>query len=142
MFPRFFQWSGQPADVLKFSTFIFSGNSTALALKTRAETATSLLQTTRSHLYIAWSKFAQVSFLNRWRFELLPFFMASKILSLFFSQVDKVFFGIPYFAATCSFLFPSSTSFNALYLSLMNFVFNLRLLAIVAMMMNQQESCK
>ena len=57
---------------------------------------------------------------------LIAFFVASKILSLFFSQVDKVFFGIPYFAATCDFVFPSSTSFNALYLSLMDFVFNNR----------------
>ena len=77
--------------------------------------------------------------LNRWRFELLPFFVASKIFFLFYSQVDKVFFGIPYFAATCDFAFPSSTSFSVLYSSLMDFVFNLRLLAIVDMMMNQQE---
>ena len=42
------------------------------------------------------SKFAKVPYLNRGRFELLPFFVASKILSLFFSQVDKVFFGILY----------------------------------------------
>ena len=51
-------------------------------------------------------------------------------------------FGILYFAATCNFIFPSSTSFNALSLYLMQFVFNLSLLAIIAMMMNQQESCK
>ena len=30
--------------------------------------------------------------LNHWRFELHPFFVASKILSLIFSQVDKGFF--------------------------------------------------
>ena len=114
----------------------------ALVLKTRAETATSLLRTTRSHLNITRSKFEKVPYRNRWHFEFFPFFMALKILSLLFSQVDKVFFGIPYFAGTCDFVFPSFTSFNALYLSLMDFVFNLRLLAIVAMMMNQQESCK
>ena len=78
--------------------------------------------------------------LNRWRFELLPFFVASKIFFLFYSQVDKVFFGIPYFAATCD--FDLATSFNALHLSLMDFVFNLCLLAIVAIMMTQQEVCK
>ena len=47
---RFFQQSSQPSDALKFSTFIFSGNSMVLVLKTRAETATSLLRTTRKHL--------------------------------------------------------------------------------------------
>ena len=128
---HFFQQSSQPSDPLKFSTLIFSANSMALVLKTRAQTATSLLRTTTSHLNIAWSKFAKVPCLNRWRFELLPFFVASKILSLFFSQVDKVFFGIPYFAATCDFVFPSSTSFNALYLSLMDFVFSLRYLLVI-----------
>ena len=142
MLNRFFQQSSQPSETSKFSTFIFAANSVALVLKTRTETATFLLRTTRSHLNIAWSKFGKVSCLNRWRFELLPFFVALKILSLFFSQVYKVFFGITYFAATCDFVFPSSTSFNALHLSLMDFVFNLRLLAIVTMMMNQQESTR
>ena len=80
--------------------------------------------------------------LNRWRFELLPFFVASKIFSLFFRQVDKVLFSILYFAATYDFAFLFPSSFNELYLSLMGFVFNLRLLAIVAMMINQQEPCK
>ena len=50
---RFIQRSSQSSDALKFSTFIFSANSMALVLKTRAETATSLLRTTRSHLKIA-----------------------------------------------------------------------------------------
>ena len=139
---RFFQQSSQPSDALKFSTFIFSANLMALVLKTRAKTATSLLRTTRSYLNIVSSKFAKVPHLNHWRFELLPFFVASKTLSLIFSQVDQVFFGIPYFAATCDFVFPSSPSFKALYLSLMGLAFNLHLLAIVAMMMNRQESCK
>ena len=82
--------------------------------------------------------------LNRWRFGLLLFFVASKILSLFFSPGDssEVFSGIPYFLATCDFVSPPSTSFNAVYLFLMDFVFNLRFPVITAMMMNQQESCK
>ena len=104
----------------------------ALVLKTRAETATSLLRTTRSHLNIAWSKFAKVSCLNRWRFELLPFFVASKILSLFFSQVDKVFFGYAVLCSDPRLWFSVFPSFNALYLSLMDFVFNLCLLAIIS----------
>ena len=79
---------------------------------------------------------------KRWRYELLAFSVDSKILSLYFSQVGKVFFGILYFAATCDFVFPSYTSFNALYLSVIDFVFNLRLLAVVVMMMKQRESCK
>ena len=139
---RFFQRASQPSNALTFSTLIFSENSMALVLKTRTETATSLLWTTRSYLNIARFKFAKVSCLSHWSFELLPSFVASKILSLFFSQVDKVFFSILYFAVTCDFVFPTSTSFNALYLSLTDFVFNLRLLAIVAMMKSQQESCE
>ena len=114
---RFLQWSSQPSDALKFSTFILSANSMALVLKTRAETPSSLLRRFRIHLNIAWSKFAKVRCLNRWHFELLPFFVASKILSLFFSQVDKVFFGIPYFAATCVFVFHLSVYYLPLPLT-------------------------
>ena len=40
---RFFQRASQPSNALTFSTLIFSENSMALVLKTRTETATSLL---------------------------------------------------------------------------------------------------
>ena len=57
---RFFQRSSLPSDAHKMfkhskdaQTFIFSANAMALVLKTRTETATSLLRTTRSHLNIA-----------------------------------------------------------------------------------------
>ena len=67
-------------NALKLSAFIISTSSMALVLKNRA--GKSLIQTTRSHLNIALSKFAKVPCLNLWRFELPPFFVASKILSL------------------------------------------------------------
>ena len=133
----FFQRSRQPSDALKFSTFIFSANSMALVLKTRVETATSLLRTTRNHLKIAWSKFAKVPCLNRWRFGLLLFFMASEILSLFFSQVDKVslVYSTLQRLATLFFYFPLPLMcYTNLWWTLYS--------TCVYQTMNQNESCK
>ena len=88
--------------------------------------------TIRSHLKIAWSKFANDPSLKSWRFELL-FLHKSKIFSLFFNQMEKVSFSNPRFKPTFNFVLPSSASFSALYLSLIDFVFNFHLVAIVAM---------
>ena len=124
----FFQQSNQSSEAWRPLTFI------ALPLKIRAETATSLLLKVRSHLKIVWSKFAKDPSVKHWRFELFPFFTASKIFSLFFNQVDRVFFVILCFKATFDLGLPSSTSFSVLYSSLIDFVFNFRLVAIAAMM--------
>ena len=139
---RFFQQSSQPSDALKFSTFIFSGNSMVLVLKTRAETATSLLRTTRKHLKTLLDPSLQECPASI--ADVLSYFLFSwlrKFYSHFLAKQIKCFLVYRTLQQLATF-FPPSTSFNALYLSLMEFAFNLRLLAIVAMMMNQQESCK
>ena len=56
----------------------FLANSIALFLRIRAETATSLVLTIRTHLKITWCKFASDPSLKRWHIELPPFLTASK----------------------------------------------------------------
>ena len=47
-----------------------------------------------------------------WRFTLFPFSSATNSFSLLLTQVDKVFFGTPHFAATSLFDNPFSRSLS------------------------------
>ena len=67
-------------------------------------------------------------------FGIVPFLHSIKDLVLFFQPGGILFFfGVSYFNATFDLELPSSTSFNALYLPFIYFIFNFRLVAIVAM---------
>lgn len=70
---------------------------------------------------------------NFWQILFFPFFAALKVLYLFLTRSVTCFFAILYFEATWEFGLLSFTFFNALWLYFMDFVLNLRLPPIVAM---------
>ena len=119
----FFQRSSQPSDAWNLLILIFSVSSLAFIFGIDADTTTFLLVTVKSHLKLRSSKLANSPCLSLLRFHLFPcVFIDLKFYSLFLIQVDSVFFWMPYFIATWNFDDPSSTSFKAAYLSLIDFV--------------------
>ena len=66
------------------------------------------------------------------REEDIPFFSKEVVnLCLFFTHVERVFFGTPYFAATSLFVIPFSKSFKALHFTPIGLLFNLRFMGTI-----------
>ena len=64
--------------------------------------------------------------------EDIPFFSKEVVnLCLFFTHVERVFFGTPYFAATSLFVIPFSKSFRALHFTPIGLLFNLHFMGII-----------
>ena len=96
------------SDAWKFSTFNSLASVSAFSWIMVAGNRTFWLHILRNQLKIALSTIWKLPVLNFCPLMLLSFSSESKSFSSFLTQVDKVFFGTPYLAATSSLLIPFS----------------------------------
>ena len=112
-----FQRRNQPSDGWKFLTFNYLGTVSTFFWIMAADSETFWVPILRNHLRIALSTISKLPVLDFCRLMLLPFSGGSKGFSLLLSQIDNVFFGKAYLAATFLLLLSFSKSLSAWHFS-------------------------
>ena len=112
-----FQRCSQPSEAWMFSVCNSLAKITAFSWIMQANNGTLWLRIVRNQLKIALSINSWLPHFNFCLLKLVPFFRTSKSFSLFLTQVNKVFLGTLYLAATSLLLSPFSRSLSAWYFS-------------------------
>ena len=112
-----FQCRSQPSEAWKFSVSNSLEKITAFSWIMEADNCTFWLHVFRNQLKIVWSTSSWLPDFNFYLLTLVPFFNASESFSLFLTQVNKVFLGTLYLAATSLSLSPFSKSLSAWHFS-------------------------
>ena len=112
-----FQRRSQQTKASKFSVFNYLAKITAFSWIMEADNCTFWLRMFRNQLKIAWSINSWLPDFNFYLLTSVPFFSASKKFFLFLTQVDQVFLGTLYLAATSLLFSPFSRSLSAWHFS-------------------------